>query len=460
MALFDRPIGAEAYAVVRFGLGYPALGAPLTGEAMLTRLAGPDRAAADVPFLPFREAVAMDLALRKARDAERNSMGSQAEVDAARKAVRDAYGRIFFDDLARGAGTDDPLRERLMGFWLNHFATRPRSGGLRAGHAGFAAEAIRPHLAGRFADMLKAAVTHPYMMIYLDQVVSVGPNSPAGRGRRKRGLNENLAREVLELHTLGVGASYSQKDVTEFAELLTGLGFDPDTGRIFFPARAEPGAETVLGQRYGGGRRARLADIHAVLEDLARHPATAAFLCTKLATYFVADRPDPDLVANMTRAFRQTDGALAAVYAAMLEHPAAWRDFGAKVKWPLDYMISTLRALGIDPRQVPTPKPGQAERLALRALRRMGQSYRMPPGPDGWPDRAGAWVHPAGLAARIGWALALAGRIPGGAPDPREFLKGALGDVAGSALVWAAGAAETRQVGTGIILASAEFNRR
>ncbi len=459
MALFGQAIGKEAYSVIRFGLGYPAGAAPIGAEAMLERLAGPDVAAERVPYPAFSQAVSADLALRRTQKAARAMGGSRAEVKAARTALREAFANTLLDDLARGIETDDPFRERLTLFWLNHFTARSRNFGLRPGHAGYAAEAIRPHVAGRFADMLKAAVTHPFMLLYLDQTASIGPRSPTALRRSGRGLNENLAREVLELHTLGVGAPYDQADVIEFAELLTGLGFDPETGRIFFAARAEPGAETVLGKSYGGGR-ARLADIHAALDDLAGHPATARFVCGKLAAYFVADAPDPDLVATMTQAFLDSDGALPSVYSAMLAHPAAWRDFGAKVKWPYDYMVSCLRAVGGGSAWLRRLGARPAERLLLRPMRQMGQDYKTPPGPDGWSDTAAAWVHSPGLAARIGWAMALARRIPGGAPDPREFLRTALGEAAGDELDWAAGAAETRAQGVGLVLASAEFNRR
>jgi len=313
-------------------------------------------------------------------------------------------------------------------------------------------------LAGHFADMLKAVVTHPFMLIYLDQPNSVGPNSPVGRASGK-GLNENLAREVLELHTLGVGARYSQGDVTQFAELLTGLAFKLGKGASFRPGMAEPGAESVLGISYGGGA-ARLDDIHAVLEDLAVHPATAAHICGKLAAHFVADTPDPDLVAQMTRAYIDSDGFLPAVYAAMLEHPAAWRGFGAKIKQPVEFIATGLRALDMRAEQLLDMGPNRANKILLRAQSQMGQPYQNPPGPDGWPDTASAWVQPYGLASRIGWAMLIATRVPGGTPDPRVFVHDALGDAASDKLIWAAGVAESRAEGVGIVLASAEFNRR
>ena len=460
MILFDRPISAETYAVVRFGLGFPARGTPVTAADIMDRLSGPDHLAAAVPVIPFAETMAMGVDLRRAqRDRKKANAGGEEAYRAIRRKIGLAFSDMLLSELSRFVEADDPFRERLQRFWTNHFTARSRSIHLRTGPAGYGEEAIRPHMAGRFAELLKAAVTHPFMLVYLDQTASVGPNSRAGKSKGT-GLNENLAREVLELHTLGVGGPYIQADVTQLAELLTGLNFSYRDGALFEPQQAEPGAETVLGRQYGGNGPADLSDIHTALEDLSVHPATAGFICAKLAAYFVADRPDPDIVAHMTAAYRRSDGHLSEVYRAMLEHPAAWRDFGAKVKWPLEYVGSSLRALGFRAADLRAIDPVEVRKLLQVSLRRMGQEYKAPPGPDGWPDTAEAWVIPHGLAARIDWAMELARRIPGGPPDPRAFVTEALGDAASSQLIWAAGAAESRTDGVGIVLASAEFNRR
>ncbi len=458
MTPFDRPIARETYAVIRFGMGYPARGTPLTPDAMLDRLAEPDRMAESWPMVSFDAALEAGRNLRQAQKDKRRSEAGAMAVKVSRGRIRDAFVQNFVADLARCIETGDPFRERLHRFWSNHFATRARLPHLYAGGGGYAEDAIRPHLAGRFAEMLKAAVTHPFMLMYLDQHRSVGPNSPVGQ-KRGRGLNENLAREVLELHTLGVDAGYGQADVTQFAELLTGLAFDLKRGGSFRAGMAEPGAERVLGVAYGGGP-ATIDDIHAVLEDLARHPATATHLCRKLAAHFVADAPDPDLVARMARAWRDSDGYLPAVYAAMLGHRAAWDGFGAKIKQPFEFMATGLRALGVRGEMLADMPTGQVRKALISSLRLMGQTYQRPPGPDGWPDHAGAWVKPHGIAARIAWALRAAERVPGGAPDPRDFVRTALGEAASGALVWAAGAAATRAEGVALVLASAEFNRR
>lgn len=460
--LFDRPIAPETFAVIRYGTGFPARDVPVTATDILTRLTGPDHMAAAHPFLGFDDGLRLGRALRRAQKAQRMSGMAKGMVDeqkAARRAINAAFAGTFLSDMARRVDSDDPFRERLTAFWLDHFTARDKSVHLRAGHGGYAAQAIRPHLTGRFADLLRAASLHGFMLLYLDQSQSYGPNSPAGLNSGK-GLNENLAREMLELHSLGVDGSYDQGDVTELAELLTGLTFTRQ-GRVEFrPRRAEPGAETVLGRRYGGAGKARLADIEAALDDLATHPDTAAHICRKLAVHFVADDPDPDLVAAMTDAYARSGGVLAEVYAAMLDHPAAWAGFGAKIKWPADFMASAARALGLSGSELRRIKPSQVSKWFIGPMRRMGQQYRHAPGPDGWPEAAEAWVNPSGVAARIAWAMGAARRMRGRVGDPRDFVTDALGDAAGGRLIWAAGAAESRQDGIGIVLASAEFNRR
>ena len=459
MALYDRDPGRDSYAVIRFGHGWPARGAPVTADAMLARLAGPDRARARFAKLPFAEAAELGAAfLRLRKEVREEVAGATGQLKKVRNRIRDALWGGLVADLSRIVETDDPFRERLSAFWANHFATRAMGQPHLAAGPAYVDEALRPHLAGRFGDLLKAAVTHPVMLYYLDQNGSVGPNSTVGL-RSGRGLNENLAREVLELHTLGVGAGYGQADVTQFAELLTGLTFSirNGTGSEFRPGLAEPGAEVVLGRSYGGGIP-QLADIHAALEDLAVHPATAAHLSRKLAAHFVADAPDPGLVAAMTDTWRFSGGDLAAVYRAMLDHPAAWSGFGAKVKPPRDFVASALRALGVSAGELAALGPGQLRKDLIRPLGAMAQGIEGPPGPDGFPDEASAWVQPFGLAQRISWAMAVAARVPERAPA--DFARAALGDAASARLLMAAGAAETRAEGVGLVLASAEFNRR
>ena len=455
--LYERSISLETYAVIRYGMGFPVRGAPVDAAGLLDRVNGPDRILETAPYLPFSDGLQLGRALRFAQRAK-NKGGDKVKLKDARKAMNAALGQALLNDLTRAVETDDPFRERLHSFWTNHFTARAKTRYLRAAHAGYAGEAIRPHLTGYFGDMLKATVTHPFMMFYLDQQESVGPNSPFGTFK-KRGLNENLAREALELHSVGPGGGYSQTDVREFAELLTGLSASLKKGFAFLPDRAEPGAEVILGKSYGGGD-ATLADIHTALDDLAVHPSTAAHISRKLAMHFTADTPDEDLVAHMTAAYAKSQGHLGTVYAAMLEHPAAWRDFGAKVKQPFELVKTSLRAIGVRASDLEAIGVAQVRKLIDRPLKRMGQPYLQPPGPDGWPDRVEDWVHAHGMAARIGWALALTSKRPNLVTNPRHFARAALGDAVNDRLIWAAGVAQTRSEGMALVLASAEFNRR
>jgi uncharacterized protein (DUF1800 family) len=230
--------------------------------------------------------------------------------------------------------------ERLVWFWSNHFCVSADVVNNMAG--GYEREAIRTHVLGRFGDMLLAAESHPAMLIYLDNFRSVGPMSVAGL-LNKTGLNENLAREILELHTLGVRSVYTQDDVYRFAKTITGwtlrpMATDPDHGNEFlFNARLhEPGPQTVLGKVYpeGGVEQGR-----AVLADLARHPATAAHVAFKLARHFSSDEPAPSLVERLSKRFLDTDGDLKEIAKALVEAPETWDEQRLKLKRPSEWLI-------------------------------------------------------------------------------------------------------------------------
>lgn len=448
-------------AAIRFGTGLsPVLAPPADAGAMIDALAGPDEAQARFPVAGLAEIwplIAELAAARRARKAVEE--GGAARYKQVTSAIKDMQLAGLRARLMRAVRTRDGFRERLTWFWADHFTVRAKNVRFRAGPATYVEEAIRPHVGGRFADMLRAAAIHPVMLTYLDQNNSIGPMSPAGL-RRSRGLNENLAREILELHTLGVGARFTQADVTEFAELLTGLTFTVDDGFRFRPRWAEPGAEHVLGKRYGGDRRASADDIFAALDDIARAPATAAHLARKLAVHFVSDDPDPGLVAAMTDAYMAHDGELARVYEAMLAHPAAWENPGAKARQPFEFIAASLRALGTSETRLAALKKGEIKRLILRPLARMGQPYEEPPGPDGWPEAADAWITPPALAERISWAMHVKALHGAPLPAPRAFARAALGPEVSDDLVAAVRMAESKRAGVGIVLASPAFNRR
>ncbi|WP_410219097.1 DUF1800 family protein [Paracoccus sp. (in: a-proteobacteria)] len=372
-----------------------------------------------------------------------------------------AFGDSVLERFARVA--DDPcgFGERLVAFWANHFTVRGGTPHTSMMTASLVDEAIRPHLSGRFADMIVAAETHPAMLIYLDQVRSVGPNSAAARKKpdRAMGLNENLAREMIELHSLGVGAEYSQQDVEALARLLTGLTYNPQKPGVFAAAQAEPGTDRVLGQDYGG-TKGSLDDIRAVIEDLARHEATARHLARKLAIHFIADDPPQPLVERLAGVFIDSQGNLAAINLALAEAPELESNFRAKLRPPFEFIAGSLRSLGLTGQDLWTWPRKQRQQMLLQPLEVMGQPWARPDGPDGWPEAAEAWGTPQGIATRINWAMQNPSKLLPQLPDPRGFLQSALGDSASEPLRWAVPRAESAAEGVALVLASADFNRR
>ncbi|MGQ0565178.1 MAG: DUF1800 domain-containing protein [Gemmobacter sp.] len=442
-------------AAIRFGTGLPSGAAD--PAALLAGLTGPDPMLGAYPGPTLNDAVAftrrgIETAQRSRKENTPDANQADKEVRRERRTNQLVTLRL---PLARALDAPSGFRERLVQFWADHFTVVAKSGFAVLMPLAFADEAIRPHVAGRFADMLRAATLHPAMLQYLDQAQSVGPNSRLGR-RRERGLNENLAREVIELHTLGVGAAYAQADVTQMAELLTGLSLTKD-GFRFRPEQAEPGTETVLGVTYGGEG---MDPILAVLDDIATRPDTAAHIARKLAVHFVSDTPDPGLVEGMTRAFVATDGDLGAVCRAMLDHPAAWGPDLAKARQPFDFMVAALRALGLDGARLTQIGDGPFRQAIYGPLAAMGQPWQTPRGPDGWPEAAEAWITPQLLAARVTWAMEVPSRLVPDLPEPVALVTRALGSGADARVAWAAARAETRAEGVGVVLASPMFNRR
>lgn len=451
-------------AATRFGTGLsPRLPPPASVTAMLAVLQGPDLAAPSFPIPGLADAlptIGTFRSLNRARRSDDPVIAAAGEdgMRAARRLARDLQLATFGAALARAVTTADPLRERLVAFWANHFTVQSRNGFTHHLVSAFVEDAIRPHVTGRFSDMLRAATTHPMMLAFLDQSLSMGPNSPAAL-RRDRGLNENLARELLELHTVGVDGPYDQTDVRELAELLTGLVWDVDEtgGTVFRAQQAEPGAEQVMGRTYSA--EAGLPAIHAVLDDLAVHPATARHLARKLAVHFVADDPPDDLVAALEARFLDTGGDLLAVTDALLSHPLAWEPERRKVLPPFDFIVAALRALDVAPALITTGDLRESRRLFQNPLGTMGQAWQAPPGPDGWSDRAADWINPQFMAARIDWAMRMPERLCPDLPDPRDLAVTAMG-VVPEAIAFAASAAEDRQIGVAVVLSAALFQRR
>lgn len=340
--------------------------------------------------------------------------------------------------------------ERLVMFWSNHFAISiDKNIPVRVLAGAYEREAIRPNVTGRFRDLLIAAERHPAMQLYLDNAASIGPNARANRNG-KRGLNENLAREILELHTLGVNGGYNQADVTRFASVITGWGVDRSgqsaDGFTFNPNAHEPGAQTVLGRTYDEDGEAQGI---RVLDDLVRHPATARHIATKLVRHFVADQPPPALVEQVSRRFSDTDGDLTAVYAALLDAEESWTAPREKLRTPQEFTLAMLRALD-------TSLPPQRFAQGLKAL---GQPLWQPPGPNGFSDLAAVWATPEGLNNRLDLAYQMAARQTA-QTDPRAFAEACLSGLIGDPTRRAVALAETRPQGLALVLLSPEFMRR
>lgn len=441
----------------RFGYGLPNPdGAAADVAGMLALMAGPDAMASRHKGMGFADAEPFLIKINQTRRAKRTDPAKEPQFEAAIKASNRAALSGVQAGFARALDNPDGFRERLVWFWANHFSVSARNRQEALLPGTLIEDAIRPNVTRRFSDMLRAVTLHPAMLIYLDQVLSVGPTSIAGR-QRGSGLNENLGRELIELHTLGVKADYSQNDVRQMAELLTGLTVDPAQGFVFEPRRAEPGAEDVLGISYAGEGT---APILQALDDLATRPETAAHIARKLVVHFVTDTPEEAMVKHVETAYLKAGGDLMAVYAALLDHPGAWMAEAAKARQPHDFIVASLRALGISGTALLQGGEQPFRRFIVMPLQGMGQAMQGPGAPNGWPEETEAWINPSGLAARINWAMDVPGRLLGVLPDPSALALRALGARAGERLLWAVPRAESRREGVGLVLASAEFNRR
>jgi uncharacterized protein (DUF1800 family) len=343
-----------------------------------------------------------------------------------------------------------PFVERLVSFWANHFTVSGIRPVVRPLAGSFEREAIRPHVTGRFEDMVLAVVQHPAMGLYLDNWVSVGPESRVGL-RGKRGINENLGRELLELHTLGVDGGYTEQDVRALARILTGWSIggprQGDPGHFsFVPQIHEPGPKLFLGQTYPeSGMGEGLAAIRAI----AHHPSTARHVARQLAVHFIADQPPPAAIERLTRVFMQTGGDLHAVSLALVDQPEAWSLYQQKVKSPFDLVASAIRATG---RSLPPEK-------MIHGLDGLGQGLHMAPSPAGWPDDAASWIGPEAMLRRVQWAQAYADQV-GNDLDPVALSTAVLGDTIEPDQHRAIVRAESRTTALAILFASPAFQRR
>ncbi|MFT5681786.1 MAG: hypothetical protein ACI8RZ_002698 [Myxococcota bacterium] len=380
--------------------------------------------------------------------------GTRGKGSTARKSLRQEHRKLYRQEaLARtlvGVTTERPLVERLVRFFSDVFTvsiTRIQCIGLVGA---FEREVIRPRVTGRFADLLIAATQHPAMLVYLDNLRSTGPESLTG-SRHERGLNENLAREILELHTLGVG-NYTQDDVAALSNILTGWTVGADGDFTFATRRHQPGAQTLLGVRYSADDQKQG---EAALTALARHPATARRLSWRMARHFIADDPPEPVVEALTRAYTESDGDLTAVVVALIRCKATWSGELVKLRRPDELVIASLRAL----RPVPRLTTDQEANL-LTALAGLGQSPWSAPSPEGWPDTAADWLGGDAFLNRLQWSWEVSRMAMTDHFEPVARVHDILPHALSRSAIKAIKAAPDRQTAAALLLACPAFQRR
>lgn len=468
---------AAAIAATRFGMGArpgeiaDAIGDPCGWLEIQIRA---DAAVIPADGLQSTQAV---FAARVADAAMAGPRGAGEPDDETRQAIqqrvqREAREGLRLEIEARtrhAASTRASFAERWARFWSNHFTVAARNAQMIGLVGPYEREAIRPHVFGRFAQLLGHAVLHPGMLIYLDAARSIGPSTLPAQ-RRDAGLNENLAREILELHTLGVGSGYTQDDIIEFAKALTGWTVSgPQTARLASTGRGqggraqdiatepghvifaeilhEPGARTVLGKSYGGEGKLQAASI---LDMLAVHPATARHVATKLARHFVSDTPPESAIAKLEASFLSSGGDLAMLARTVIHLDEAWQDEQQKFKTPEELLMSAARAAGMQ------AAFGGGQRQVYTSL---AQAPFSAPSPAGWADDTATWSGADAIKKRLEWANAVSRRMSRGA-SPTDFLDAALGDMAGVRTRQAVARAESAEQGFTLALMAPEFQRR
>ena len=438
-----------AHAMIRFGFGpTPDQTPPADPRAWLhAQLRGPDPALADPRFASLPDG-ASALAARRADFRERKRI--LAEGKPLKGNFKPRSRAIFLREaktqLDWTVSTSAPFRERLVWFWANHFTTSIRQGGIQPLVGAFMRETIRPHVTGKFTDMVLAAERHPAMLMYLSNAFSVGPNSRVGL-RTHRGLNENLGRECMELHTVSLRAHYTQADVTNMAKLLTGWSINPEktpTGFMFRPFAHEPGPQTVLGRQFPPGEQGGIE----ALKFLSTHPSTWQALATKLAWHFCSDNPPQGTIAKLASVLADTKGDLGATSAALVDMPEAWTPL-TKVKTPFDYVISLLRASNMKTMPVG---------FYLGGLRKLGQPLWAAPLPNGWSDHGADWTGSDAVLARVDFGFSVAGRNHHAAP--MDIARSSLGSLLRPATATAIGTAGSPREALAMLFAAPEFQRR
>ena len=432
---------AHAYARFGFGRG-PQDPAPADVRGWLAgQLSGADPGPPGASVTEAFAAIAADREERKERK-EELAAGMAGERPHRARDIFQAETRALED---WAIGTPTPFRERLVWFWANHFTVSTKQGQVAPLAGDYVRSAIRPYVTGRFRDMLLAVMQHPAMLIYLDNAQSFGPGSKGGL-RQGKGLNENLARECLELHTVSPAAKYSQADVTSFAKVLTGWSIErrEGAGFKFRPAMHEPGEKVVLGRSFPegeeGGRQALLF--------LADHPATQTHLATKLVRHFVADVPPPEAVRRVAGVLRDTGGDLRQASLEVIRLPGAWTPL-TKLRSPQELVLAALRASAL---------PAEKRPGFNGIVGGLGQGMFGAPFPIGWPDTAAEWAGPEAMMRRIDWAYGFAGRPE--LVEPMAMADATMGPLLAPATAEAMRRAGSRRDAITLLLASPEFQRR
>jgi uncharacterized protein (DUF1800 family) len=469
-----------AIAANRFGLGLrpesPPTGKPADWlRAQMDRF---DPRPSALSALPSRATLIQSLQQLQELQRAKKAVATNVDDDTAmaekvlgsyRKTLREHYTAAVDARLQVAVTSQSDFAERLVHFWANHFAVSTDKIVITALAGNYEFDAIRPHIFGKFGDLVKSAVKHPTMLLYLDQAQSIGPDSALAKRVNARrdvdiGLNENLAREILELHTLGVRTVYTQEDVTEFARALTGYtitglargpirrlvdGEKPAGETVFADAIHQPGTRRVVGTTYAQSGEAQA---EAILSNLATHPATAKHIAVKLATHFVADAPPPTLVAKLEADFLKTGGDLKSLYRTLLNAPEAWDVSHTKFKSPWEWTVSALRALNL--KQLGANKQGPAGLFA-----QMGQPIWRPGSPAGFGDQAKDWAGPAALMRRVETAGRFA-RLTAGRIDARQLAPTILPGTLDPRTAEHIARAESPEQGLALLLVAPEFLRR
>ncbi|MBJ3775815.1 DUF1800 domain-containing protein [Acuticoccus mangrovi] len=455
----------ELTAVTRFGLGpKPGDIAALAGDPVgyvREQCFRPNSALITGPDLPDSDTIRNDfvrlqgtfrearLSLKKRGSDEDARDDFQSAAKERNLAGRNIQAAEIGARYAHGLATDDPFVERLVLFWANHFAVhRLKSPVMRFVTGAFEREAIRPYVLANFSDMLAATTTHPAMLHYLDNDGSVAADSALGR-RRKSRVNENLARELLELHTLGVDGGYTQADVIAVAHVLAGWnsGMSAKKRSAFQKTWHAFGPRTILGKTY---RESGKRQIKAVLADLAQAPATARHISRKLARHFVGDNPPPALVDALTKSYLASGGDLREVTLTLVESDAAWSGDAVKAVPPYDFIVAAGRAMRLN--KLPP-------HFVMVSARDLAQEIWGPPSPAGWPDDDGAFLGGDALLERVDFTRAVSQRF-GRDVDPRQLARQLFGDALDPFVAEAVARAEDRNQAMVLLLMSPAFQRR